>query len=252
MSVEHIIPESLGNKDHILPRGIVCDKCNNYFARKIEKPLLDSDYFVHSRVSNFLPNKKGRVPSIEEVFLLAPKAIRLALSRDKEGNSLIYPMDEESEKGFIEHLQNHDRGTFIYSVPTPADPYLVSRFLAKLGLEVLAHKARKVAGWEVDVTFNQELDEIRHFARYGDINKKWPYYERRLYEEHHMFRDESGEEYQLLHEFNTLYTEENELYVVIIILGMEYTINLGGPEIDGYEKWLKENDFKSPLYPEGL
>jgi len=36
-SVEHIIPETLGNADHVLPRGTVCDKCNNYFSRKIEK-----------------------------------------------------------------------------------------------------------------------------------------------------------------------------------------------------------------------
>ena len=35
-SVEHIIPESLGNKTLILPRGYVCDKCNNYFAIKVE------------------------------------------------------------------------------------------------------------------------------------------------------------------------------------------------------------------------
>lgn len=40
-SVKYIIPESLGNKEHILPKGVVYDNCNNYFAVKIEKPLLD-------------------------------------------------------------------------------------------------------------------------------------------------------------------------------------------------------------------
>jgi hypothetical protein len=44
-SVEHIIPESLGNKSHILENGIVCDKCNNYFARKIEKEVLELPYY---------------------------------------------------------------------------------------------------------------------------------------------------------------------------------------------------------------
>lgn len=38
-SVEHIIPESIGNTRHILPRGTVCDRCNNYFSRKVEGPL---------------------------------------------------------------------------------------------------------------------------------------------------------------------------------------------------------------------
>src|SRR6267154_1084155 len=39
-SVEHIVPESLGNTQHILPIGVVCDACNNYLAREVEKPLL--------------------------------------------------------------------------------------------------------------------------------------------------------------------------------------------------------------------
>jgi hypothetical protein len=38
-SIEHIIPESLGNKEHTLWKGAVCDKCNNYFATKMEKEL---------------------------------------------------------------------------------------------------------------------------------------------------------------------------------------------------------------------
>ncbi|MBO5921575.1 MAG: hypothetical protein J6Q48_04230, partial [Bacteroidaceae bacterium] len=33
-SVEHIIPETLGNKTFVLPLGMVCDQCNNYFSRK--------------------------------------------------------------------------------------------------------------------------------------------------------------------------------------------------------------------------
>ncbi|WP_431293478.1 HNH endonuclease [Pedobacter sp. P26] len=43
--VEHIVPQSLGNINHILPKGLACDSCNNYFAVKIEKPLLARPYF---------------------------------------------------------------------------------------------------------------------------------------------------------------------------------------------------------------
>ncbi len=39
-SVEHIMPESIGSKKRVLPCGVVCDKCNNYFARKVEEPVL--------------------------------------------------------------------------------------------------------------------------------------------------------------------------------------------------------------------
>ncbi|MBT3070018.1 HNH endonuclease [Rhodomicrobium sp. Az07] len=31
-----LVPESLGNRQHVLPKGIVCDGCNNYFSRKVE------------------------------------------------------------------------------------------------------------------------------------------------------------------------------------------------------------------------
>lgn len=61
---EHIIPESLGNIDHTLPVGVVCDSCNNYFSHKIEKPLLDSDYFRHARFMHRVSNKEGRVPTV--------------------------------------------------------------------------------------------------------------------------------------------------------------------------------------------
>jgi hypothetical protein len=252
VSVEHIIPESLGNKTHTLPRGIVCDKCNNYFARKIEKPLLDSDYFTHSRFRNFLPNKKGRIPPIENGLLLAHKPIKLGMGRETEGHSYIYPLDEESLNGFMGYMRTQTRGELLFPIPAPVEPYLVTRFLAKVGLEALAHKVIPVPGWETELIFKQELDEVRNYARYGDVNKNWPFYERRLYGEHKMFTDETGQPYEILHEFNTLYTDHQELYVVVIILGVEYTINLGGPEIDGYEKWLKEHGYMSPLYPKGI
>jgi hypothetical protein len=67
-SIEHVIPESLGNKEHVLPKGAVCDKCNNYFATKIEKELLDFPYFKSLRHRNRIPSKKNRIP-IEKAFI---------------------------------------------------------------------------------------------------------------------------------------------------------------------------------------
>ncbi len=66
ISIEHIIPESLGNKDHILPKGIVCDKCNNYFAREVEKPILESPMFRFLRRNMAIPNKRGKLPSLAD------------------------------------------------------------------------------------------------------------------------------------------------------------------------------------------
>ncbi|WP_442948483.1 HNH endonuclease [Nostoc sp.] len=69
-SREHIIPESFGNKEHTLPPGVVCDRCNNYIARKVEKPLLDSPYFKEQRFKMSIPSKRNKIPMIRGIHLL--------------------------------------------------------------------------------------------------------------------------------------------------------------------------------------
>ena len=58
---EHIVPESLGGKE-ILPEGLVCDKCNNYFGSVFEKKALDSEKIKFLRALERIPNKRGRIP----------------------------------------------------------------------------------------------------------------------------------------------------------------------------------------------
>jgi hypothetical protein len=60
ISVEHIIPESLGNTRHVLPKGAVCDTCNNYFARKVEQPVLSHRSVRNLRAWNGLRSKGGK------------------------------------------------------------------------------------------------------------------------------------------------------------------------------------------------
>ena len=38
-----------------------------------------------------------------------------------------------------------------------------------------------------------------------------------------------------------------QLYFVIAIWGVEYVINMGSPEIEGYYEWLKLKANRSPL-----
>ena len=47
-SIEHIVPRTLGNIHYILPKGIVCQKCNNKFSR-FESKVLSSTIFVQER-----------------------------------------------------------------------------------------------------------------------------------------------------------------------------------------------------------
>src|SRR5688572_24033225 len=67
-SIEHIVPESLWNKRNTLPKGIVCDSCNNYFARKVENPFLSSTAIKTLRFHQAIPSKKGKIPSIKAIL----------------------------------------------------------------------------------------------------------------------------------------------------------------------------------------
>lgn len=198
-SVEHIIPESMGNVEHVLPIGVVCDGCNQYFARKVERPLLESPMFRLLRKDMSIPNKRGRMP----VWL---------------------PVDGTDRPDYRQ----------------------MGRFLAKVGLEVLAFKTLSVPGWNDELVEHRALDELRRFARYNE-GSDWPFTVRTLHPVNAIFED--GEQiFELLHEFDILLTRSSETYLVVSIFGVEMVINLGGRENDGFRKWLKENNWASPMY----
>jgi hypothetical protein len=248
-SAEHIIPESLGNIEHILPKGVVCDKCNNYFSREIEKPLLDSHYFHYARSRNRIPTKKGKYPSSKAYHTESGTVVELAYDED---GWCIFPSQEEDGHKFIESLLATSYGSLV--VPHPVEPskddhYLVSRFLGKVALEVLAQRVLDIESGLSEIVDKPELDDLRNYVRRGSQSLLWLYHERRIYPENAYFVSEDGEPYEVLHEYTLLYTKTSELYLVIAILGVEYALNMGGPEIDGYLNWLKANGEKSPLYP---
>lgn len=199
-SIEHVIPESLGNTDHVLPVGLVCDGCNQYFGTKIEQPLLSSPIIRHLRRDMTIVNKRGRLP---------PPAA---------ANSALLP-----------------------SYRT------MGRFIGKVGIEALAARTHHVEGWEQDVIDKPELDEIRQYVRYNRGQGAWPFSFRTLYPVNAVF-DDGAESYQVLHKYDLLLTDTSELYIIVAILGVEFALNLGGPELDGYMKWVERHEFKSPLY----
>jgi len=242
-AVEHIIPESLGNIEHVLPVGVVCDSCNNYFSRKIEKPLLESDYFRHARSMNGVHNKRGRVPSV--LAFHSQSLLWVEMCRDEYGLSLWAANDGESDV-FTKSLLTHKTGTLRIPVPHQPDEYTFARFLGKVALEVAADRVMKVPGGLNEIIDKKELDELRSYVRYGKPGATWPFHSREIYPEGRLFFAEDV--YEALHEYTLLYTEAKELYLILAIFGIEYAINLGGPEISGYVAWLEQHENTSPLY----
>lgn len=242
-SIEHIVPEALGNIDHVLPRGVVCDKCNNYFARKIEKPLLESEFFIQARFRNFIGNKKKRIPNLKTLHLKSKTIVEI----DNNDNT-VYPSQSGDSEKFIEAILGSDTGTLIFPVAASVDKYLMSRFLGKMAIEALAQRFLD-AGTALDLILNErDLDILRNYVRFGSKKIVWLYYEREIYPESKVFHKEDGEHFEMLHEYQFFRTASEELHFVIAIFGMEYTLNMESQSTVSYEEWLKNNSNRSPLY----
>jgi HNH endonuclease len=250
-SLEHIIPESLGNEEHTLPPGVVCDACNNYFASSIEQPVLESGYFVTSRFNALIPNKRQRMPLLSGILLpghLKEQEVqfhRAEVSRNASGNFELYP-EAGAEEAIASGKVNR---VVIPASGAKPKPQLFSRFLAKAAVECMAYRLLDSKGDLLrEVTADGQLDLLRNYARYGKSGLDWPYSERRIYGSDFLFPDGEGNAYEVLHEWIFLYTDSREMYFVIAILGVEYAINVGGPDIDGFGLWLRQNGGRSPLY----
>jgi hypothetical protein len=244
-SVEHIIPESLGNKTHILSQGIVCDKCNQYFALKVEKKLLEKKYFMEVRHRNLIESKKRKIPKSKGIM-----GGEVDIVKSRDGRTEIVVEDSKIFNGIINGNIKHMIVPIIQE-PEPNDKIL-SRFLAKVAIESLAQRFYPHDGWNEMLVEKEELNPLRNYARYGTQNEYWEYHQRRVYNETDRFFNPnvSDEPYEVLHEQNLVYLQKEQLYLVLILFGIEYTINLTNPKISGYLEWLKENNNKSPIIGE--
>jgi hypothetical protein len=250
-SREHIVPESLGNTRNVLPPGVVCDRCNNYFASKVERPVLDSPAFKSLRFHQAVPSKRNRVPAISA--LIAPDVpVRVRRSADGAQTVVDVPteyFDRIASETQTQHLIFHVGGM-------PSD-VAMSRFLAKCALEALAQRVGKTQAGVDMIVDDPQFDPIRGHARLGRP-KQWAFATRELYEANRKIVASTGDSGQTVYEYDVFFTTpENtsedgailsELYFALCIFGVEFVINLGGPDVDGYRDWLARNDQVSPLY----
>lgn len=183
-----MLPASFGITDNLVPPGAVCEQCQEYFVREVDRPFVET----------------------------AGPALRRCTTRDDD------PM---------------------LASPGP----LVSRFMAKLALEVMGLRLPEGVGGIAYLAGETQFDPIRHHARYG-TDREWPVHVRRIYHPVGITIADDGEIAQVVHECDILHTAQGEYYFVSVLFGVEFAINYGGPVVDGYEAWLRENDQASPLY----
>lgn len=129
-SREHILPESIGNTTQVLPRGIVCDKCNNYFAREVEKPFLEDPSIAALRCGKGLESKRGRIPAISGILL---PHFPVIIHRHVRGGKCITEVSIPTEAFKLVADGKLTR----LAIPMGGEPprgKVLSRFLAKVGV----------------------------------------------------------------------------------------------------------------------
>lgn len=248
-SVEHVIPESLGNIEHTLRAGVVCNKCNNYFAHSVEEPLLSDPYFREKRFQSIVLSKKGQPPRVLGIHMPGSTAVEVFPNMDGSGIS-VGVANASDERRWITSLHNTNEGRLIIPKPLHPDEQLMSRFLAKVALECLTLRLVNIEGGQEEITSKVELDPIRNYARRGG-SKVWPFHARPLYAHDFVFSGVNGEDYEVLHEWTLLYEDPGTLYLILAIFGVEYAMNMGEPETETYKEWLRKNANRSHLYPRG-
>ncbi len=246
-SIEHVVPESLGNKEHVMPKGAVCDQCNNYFSLKIEKPVLETEFFKNLRFRNGLESKKGRIPPGKGIIPLTNCFPEIYLP--KNSNNIEINLDEKTF-----HLIREGKIKQMYvpsSTPLPYNNQSISRMLAKIAFEFFVLRLADDEETRDLLIDEKGIEPIRTYVRYNFKNENWIYSVRKIYDEDENFYLGNGNSVDMVFECDFLTTDQMEIYFVIAFKGIEFSINMGGSSIDGYNNWLNENGNISPLYRKG-
>lgn len=170
-TVEHIIPESLGNDDTLLI-NCVCDKCQNYFGKEIESFILQKTPFAFWRVWYGIKSKKGKFPSINFSlpkenkgripFISKYHDQKVGFTAHSDGSISVDLEDSEMIKNIIDGNKN----SFVFNL-SPKHLIFIGRFLGKMAIELLAHKDR-------ELSLNVKFDNLRKYVRNGITKSIWP------------------------------------------------------------------------------
>lgn len=155
--IEHIVSESLGNKQYVLTRGDLCRTHNTMFS-EFEAKALTKTILGMERVRMGIPTKKGKAAA------------------SKTG-----PIEFKGDKGFRQNLitvfgltesdtYDFDPSTGIFKISVLAfdkTEVPTSKLLLKMGLESLAQSRRSIYD-------NYNLDDVRNYLD-NKSNIDWPF-----------------------------------------------------------------------------
>jgi len=166
-TVEHIIPESMGNDDLIL-NGEVCDKCQNFFSH-IENYVLRNTPIGFWRILLGIKTKGRKLPSVDFTKKVTSKGVFPDSHERHDNIGFIAHEDFSTEliaSNSIENYINNVGEGRLHYVITPKVIFELGRFLGKIGLELICSQDTSFAR-------SNNFDEIRKYVRYGTQKELW-------------------------------------------------------------------------------
>jgi len=148
-SIEHIIPESLGNNKLILPIGYVCDKCNHEILSTLDNILLKFEPISFLKVQYVPYTKKGKLS----------KAIfqNLVIQSTSPESLMLIPQDRT---GKIQNKKEIGDGWISFEIKMQGkifQPKEIAKALYKVGFGMVAYAKGH------DYACNPKFDLARDF-----------------------------------------------------------------------------------------
>jgi hypothetical protein len=240
------MPESIGSKKRVLPPGIVCDHCNNYFARKVEGPILNHPSMRNFRAWYQVPTKRGTYPWMHGH--IGGTDIGVGLRLDKDGKLQIEPQKTRDKERVHREVERGFQTPFLFTMDMDPPKREMSRFVCKMALETVAETLSAEPGATEMIVDSQFFDNVREYARYGNNFVDWPYSQRRIFPPDTLMRHPETHEWTRVGFGCTWFMNKyRETLFCFGFYGFEFVINVGGPSIRGYEEWLVDHENISPI-----
>lgn len=130
-SEEHVIPEALANTDWILPKGYVCDRCNNGPLAKLDNVLAASPLFAYQRIQYLPYDKDGRLPEARFGSITWKRTSPHDILISEDPGADVIKFGEEAPDGW-------SRFSFKETYQNTFDERTLARALCKVALELIA------------------------------------------------------------------------------------------------------------------
>lgn len=159
-SVEHIIPESLGNDVVILAKGWICDKCNHILS-KVERQVVSNSIIGVERCSMGVITKKKK----------PARALTHGITWFAAPGKSLGVVGVETNWSKVPVLWNKEFSSGKLVIPLHDDScYQTARFLLKVGVEV-AEVAHQAGHPDLQVVFDYASQHA-----IGKDSNPWPYF----------------------------------------------------------------------------